>query len=422
MFGLNWLTGIFAGSATQQKEGPQSAAPTKQGVASPKVVDEETALQISVVWRCVRILSEVISSLPIKVFEVTDGEGYKEVNDQPNNPLWFVLTQSPNRYQTTQEWLETMCLNLVLHGNSFAQIERNNKGELTGLLPLPAQNMEVRLLADGSRAYFLHNSAQGRVSAIAEQNILHIKLFGNGIVGLSPLGYAKSSMGLAQSAEEYSAKFFVNGGKPSGVLTIDKVLNKDQRTQIREQFASLTEGSENSHRMFILEAGVKYQAIQANPDELQMIESRRFQVEDISRFFGVPLFLLNSTENSTTWGSGLEQIMTGFYLLTLRPYLTRFEQCFRKQVMTAQQRRRYRVEFDFDDLLRADSTTRANLDQKLVASAINTINEVRAKRNLPPVEGGDQPLVQGAYVPLDLISEVYSNKPAVKDLENANES
>lgn len=405
---LKWLTGFLGGSATAQGEGSQSGTPAKQGIQPAKNVDEDSALQISAVWRCVRILAETISSLPIKVHEISGTNTHKEVTDEPSNPLWFVLTQSPNRYQTPQEWLETMCLNLVLHGNAFAEITRNSKGELASLTPLPAQNIEVKVLSDGSIAYLLHRPTKGTVSAMAERNVLHIKLFGNGIVGLSPLGYAKSSMGLALAAEEYSAKYFVNGGKASGVLTIDKILSKEQRKQIRDSFSGLTEGSENAHKMYILEAGMQYQSIQAKPDELQMIETRRFQIEDISRFFGVPLFLLNSTEKSTTWGSGLEQIMTGFYLLTLRPYLTRFEQSFKKQIMTPQQRRKYTVNFDFEDLLRADSTSRANLDKTLISSAIHTINEIRAKRNLPPVPGGDMPLVQGAFVPLDQIKDFHA--------------
>lgn len=418
---FKWLTGFLGGSATAKGEGSQSGTPSRPGVTPAKEVTEETALQVSAVWRCVRILTETISSLPIKVHEISGENTYTELRDEPSNALWYVLTQSPNRYQTPQEWLETMCLNLVLHGNAFAEIKRNNKGDLTGLIPLPAQNMEVKVLRDGSVAYLLHRPTSGTVSAIAEKNILHIKLFGNGVVGLSPLGYAKASMGLALAAEEYSSKYFVNGGKASGVLTLDKILSKEQRTQIRESFSGLTEGSENAHKMYILEAGMKYQSIQAKPDELQMIETRRFQVEDISRFFGVPLFLLNSTENSTTWGSGLEQIMTGFYLLTLRPYLTRFEQSFKKQVMTPQQRRKYTINFDFEDLLRADSTSRANLDKTLISSAIHTINEIRAKRNLPPVDGGDVPLVQGAYVPLDRIGEFHGSQPVATVEENDNE-
>lgn len=400
MFKFRWLTGFLPGAATAKPNGTQTAQPNSKS-NSPKSVTEDSALQQSGVWRCVRILSETIASLPIKIYEKgTDGE-LNELEDAPENPIWYVLTQSPNKWQTVQEWLETFFLNLVLHGNAFNRIERSASGKITGLIPLPAQNMEVQSV-EGVPMYIYHDP-DGHVIVIAYENMWHCKLFGNGLIGLSPLGYAKAAIGLASASEEYSAKFFTNEGKPAGVVSTDQLLTEAQRQTLRTRFTTLGGGSENKHRTMVLEAGMKYQAVQARPDEMQMIETRNFQLADISRFFGVPLFLLNSVEKTTTWGSGLTQIMAGFYLMTLRPYLTRFEQGATKHLMTPKQRRKYVIAFDFDELLRADLTTRAEIDGKNISNSIMTINEVRKKRHLPPLIGGDRPMVNGGYVPLDQV-------------------
>ena len=404
MFKFSRLTGWLRGAATAQPNGDQSAQPNTQS-NSPKSVTEDSALQQSAVWRCVRILSETIASLPIKIFEKDKKGELKEVEDAPNNPLWFVLTQSPNKWQTVQEWLETFFLNLVLHGNAFNQIERVN-GKIVGLIPLPAQNMTVKNI-DGEPVY-IYIDPTGDTLVIAYENMWHCKLFGNGLIGLSPLGYAKGSIGLASAAEEYSSKFFTNGGKPAGVVSTDKLLTSVQREQLRKVYNIEGEISEEKHRNMILEAGMKYQAVQARPDEMQMLQTRSFQIEDISRFFGVPLFLLNSTEKSTTWGSGLGQIMSGFYLMTLRPYLTRFEQGARKHLMTPQQRRNTVIVFDFDELLRADLNTRADIDAKEINSGIHTINEIRKKRNLPAIKGGDVPMVNSTFTPIDQVGKMAS--------------
>ncbi|GAG06334.1 unnamed protein product, partial [marine sediment metagenome] len=151
--------------------------------------------------------------------------------------------------------------------------------------------------------------------------------------------------------------------------------------------------------------GMKYQAVQAKPDEMQMLETRKFQVEDISRFFGVPLFLLNSAEKTTTWGSGLSEIMTGFYSLTLRPYLTRFEQGATKSLMTPAERRKYVIKFDFDHLLMTDPKLRAEIDSKEISSGIRTSNEIRRKRGLPPLEGGDSLVINGGYLRLEQVGK-----------------
>lgn len=394
----------FGGNATRQRIGEQVKIPDRYS-QSAKQITEDSALQVSAVWACTRLLAETIGSLPLHIYQSTDS-GREKAED---STLVTVLTKQPNARMTSQEWREAMALNLVLHGNAYAVIDRNSLGHVISLWPLPAEQIRIEIPEDGEPIYYYEHDKG--ISVYADESILHVKLFGNGLIGLSPLAYARNTIGLAAAAEEYSHRFYINGGKPSGVLTMDQILSTDQRAKIRANFKDLFEGSENSHRMMLLEAGAKYQQIQMNPDDLQMLQTRRFQLEDIARFFGVPSFLINDTEKTTTWGSGIEQMMIGFYTLNLRPYLSRFEQSMTKKLLTPEQKRRYTIEFNFEGLLRGDSKGRAEYYSTMVNNGLMTRNEVRKRENLPLKDGADDLTAQMNLAPLDQL----------RSIENANQ-
>lgn len=398
----------WARSATSQQEGQQSGAPGSRNIESVKSVTEDTALQISAVWSCVRLLTETLASMPLHLYDVT-GEERIEDND---HLLSRLLKRRPNARMSKVVWFETMQLNLVMHGNAYAVIDRNAVGDVVSLWPLPAQQVEVETLSDGTVVYYYTQGSD--VSVFAEENILHVRLFGNGIIGLSPLEYARNSIGLATASEEYSTKFFKNGGKPGGVLTIDKILKPEQRDQVRKSFGALTEGSENAHRLMVLEAGMKYDQVQLNPNDMQMLETRRFQLRDISRFFGVPSILINDQEGTTTWGTGVEHIMLGFYQLTMRPYLSRWEEALREKLLKGSERNKYRVEFAFEGLLRADSKGRSEFLSQMVNNGLMTRNEARKKENLPPLPGGDMLTAQTALAPLEQLGQM-NNQPGASN-------
>ncbi|HHZ71251.1 MAG TPA: phage portal protein [Flavobacteriales bacterium] len=394
-----WLSG----TTTAQPEGVQTAQPGS-GSNSPVNVTEDSAMQQSSVFRCVRILTETMGSLKIKLYERKNGQ-LVEVEYEPGNGLWNVLTHSPNRWQTPQEWKESLFMNLVLHGNAFNKIERSESGKITGLIPIAAQHMTVSL--EAGEPVYTCVSPNGDVSFIAQENMWHCKIPGNGIMGLSPLAYAKGSVGLSSASEKYCSEFFAKGGKPAGVITTDGQLSTEARKAVYKMYnVNSTEGiSDQKHQNMILENGFKYQAIQNNPDDMQMVETRVFQIEEVARFFGVPNFLMNSADKTTTWGSGLSEILTGFYSLTVRPYLTRVEQGCEKHLMTAREREKYVVKFDFDELLKTDPKARAEIDCKELSAGILTANEIRKKRGLPPKEGGDELIVNGGFVRMDQIGK-----------------
>lgn len=382
----SWL-GSFSGLHVQ--EGSQNPTPTSYNGASPQPVSFDTAMQLSAVWASARLLSETIASLPV---EFLDDEGKPVRNDVSS-----LFDGKVNRYQTKFEFMETMMLNLVMQGNAYA-LKQYSGNRLVGLMPLMASQVETRLLRDGTviHVYYDYNGDRRVFSADA---VWHVKLFGNGVVGLSPLGYARNTVGIALAGERRAAAIFQNGGKPSGVLMIDKALTEKQREQVRNEFNELREG--NSDRLMVLEADMKYQTVSMTPEDIELLESRRFQIEDLARFFGVPSVLINDTSGSTTWGSGIEQLVQGFYKLNLRPYLERFEQSIKYNLMPVGQRNKVTIKFDFDELLRGDRQGRAEARQKEINSGQITPNEARREEGREPMPGGDSLFVNSTMIPID---------------------
>lgn len=386
--------------------GLQVSVPLGHSSAPAAAVNFDSAMQISAVFGAVRIISETIGSLPFSLYETT-ASGRTVAKE---HPLYRVLTRRPNRYQTRVEFWESMALNLAISGNAYAIIQRLGD-KIIGLLPLSSTQVETSLLADGS---VVHSYTDGvNVKVYGEASMWHIKLFGNGVIGLSPMGYARNSIGIAIAADNRVTKIFSNGAKPSGVLTIDKTLSPDQRAQVRKSFAELEEGNED--RLFVLEAGMQYQQVSMTPQDVELLESRRFQIEDIGRFFGVPSILLNQTFGQSSLGSNVYEILSAFYKLNLRPYLEKIEESILRWLMTEDEAQRYEAEFDFDSLLRADTMSRYQANREAINSGQLTPNEARISEGRSSKPGGDQLLIQGAMIPIENagikpVAEVPSGK------------
>jgi len=361
--------------------------------SSTKNVSFDQAMSQSAFWASTRLLTETVAAMPLVCYKRDLETNVK----QPliNYDLWRVLNYRPNSYQTRTEFFEQIMLNLVTRGNSYCVIGKTGK-RITSLTPIPSAQTEIVLLDDGTEVYKLED-ASGNVNIYASSSIWHVKIFGNGRIGLSPLSYAASTLGMSIDLSSRMATLSANGGKTNGVLTIDQALKPDQRASIKKTFAGLTEG--NRDELLVLEAGMKYQQTSLSPTDMQLLESRRFSIEDVARFMGVPSVLINDTSASTTWGSGIEQINQGFYKLNLKPYLERIESSIKRWLMAQDDWEAVDIEFNFDSLLRADKATRLDSQSKGVNAGILKPNEARAEEGLPPANGGDEIYLNGSLVP-----------------------
>jgi HK97 family phage portal protein len=221
-------------------------------------------------------------------------------------------------------------------------------------------------------------------------------------MGLSPLSFARNAIGVGLATENRVSKIMANGAKPSGVLKTGEILKPDQKERVRQNFRDMAEGSNDS--LFVLEGGFEYQQISMSPKDIELIASRRFQIEDIARFFGVPSVMINDTAASTTWGSGIEQIVQGFYKLGLRPYLERIEASINFNLIPEADRGLIFCEFDFNALLRADLSARLKTYKEAVTGGIMTPNEARGLEGWVEQEGGDDLYMQQQQVPLRLLT------------------
>ena len=390
---VSWL----GGNANTQRKGSQQTAPSATAHDDAPVVGVDGALQVSTVWACVTLWVDIISSLPLKVYK-TDKEGNRSV--EKDSRLYKILHDRPNKRQTSIQFWAQMILNLVLRGNAFAQIRRDGKGEVVSLWPLSADQVEVVVADDGSLVYGYTVDSQSLV--FTERDILHIAGMGNGVVGMAPLDYMRSSVGLAISAQNHTTKTFRKNARRPGTLMSDTVLTPEQREAVRNNFGDIVAGTDKE--LYILEAQFKFEPLGMSPADIQLLETRQFAVQDLARWFGVPSVLINDNASTTTLGSSIYEIMQAFYKLRLRPKLELIEQSIQERVLSPRQRSQgVTVEFNLDAFLRASAKDRAEISAKKVQNGLSTRNEERALENKGPKPGGDMLTAQTNLAPVEML-------------------
>lgn len=363
-----------------------------------RMANADNAIGIAAAWACVNLLAGTIASLPLMVYR-TDYDGTRTV--AKTHPLYWLLHDSPNYDQTAVDFWEFMAAALELHGNAYARMQmRASDGLLTALTPIRPDIVTVQRVETGELRYSWYEN--GQLQRVGQSEMLHIRGFGgNPLGGASTLSACRQTFGAALATERTSAAFFANGVRPSGVITTDKMLTAEQRKELEARLQEKFAGAMKAGRPMLLDNGTKWESLTINPDDAQMLESRRFSVEEVCRVFGVPPHMIGHTENSTSWGTGLEQQTLGFTKFTLRRRLKRIEQALQKQLLSlADQKNGITIEFNIEGLLRGDSKGRADFYKIMTGIGAFTINEVRKLENLPPVAGGDVPMVQMQDVPL----------------------
>lgn len=391
---IRWFTRLYQPHTGTQVTGPVGPAETGLSITDDRVY------QVAAAWACIKLLSEVVASLPLNLYQ-RESNGARSL--AVDHPLFPILHDLPNQYQTAVEFRETMQLHLTSQGNTFARIVRNGVGNVTALLPLYASAMEV-ILEPSGRVVYQYRTEAG-VDAIPAEEILHIKLFGpSPIVGLSPLAHARQSLGLTVAIQDSTSKLFKNGMRPGGTLESDSVMKPEQREAFRESLRKQMAGTDNAFKLLVLEAGFKYHAVTLSPEDAQMLEQWTFGIEEICRFFGVPPQLIGQTDKASSWASSLENLNLYFLQYTLRPYLTRWEQAINRKLLTSADRSQYFAEFNIDGLMRADFKSRTEGYAKALggpgAQGYMTINEVRRKENLPDLPEGDDLVIAQAQPPV----------------------
>lgn len=372
------------------------AAPASSGV----YVGEDSAMTTASVLACVRVLSFTMAMLPLPLYQKLDTGGKRKAID---HPLYYLLHDSPNNYQTAFEYRQQMMTNILLHGNHYSLIVRDKEsGEIEQLLPFayPAR-MEVQLFQDELR--YSYRLDTGEIRLLYQDDVLHIKgLSTNGLLGLDLIEKAREPIGLALALQEFAAKFFKNGANLSGVLEHPGKLSTEAAERLRANWNKTYGGNNNSLKTAVLEEGMKFTKMGASPEEAQALESRKFQTLEVARIFGIPPHMIGDLERATF--SNIEHQGIEFTTYCITPWATLIEQRISKQLLNQVERRLYFAEFSLEALMRGDYKSRQEGLNILRQNGVINANEWRAMENMNPIEGdeGNAYLVNGAMIPVAL--------------------
>ena len=344
-------------------------------------VDETSALQLSTVYACVRIISESIASLPVHVHRKTPN-GVREAKELP---LTNVLGQQVNPDLTAFMFFELMVSHACLYGNAYAIIERNARGQVTGLAPIEPAYVQVNLTESGRVAYRI--TSNNTDVALPSEDILHIRGLGpNGLKGYSPVALAREAIGLGLASERYGAAYFGNAAMPSGVLSVPGKLSDEAFNNLRQSWENLHRGASNSARVALLEGGIEFKPLSLPPNESQFLQTRKFQTLEIARMYRVPPTLLAELDGSSSYGS-IYELNRGFVTHTLTPWARRIENELESKLLPNAD---YKITFHFEEMLRGDLESRFRAYQLARQAGFLSINDIRRAEQLDPIgENGD---------------------------------
>ena len=416
---MGFLSGLFRSRDAPRNSTSGSAYRFFMGSStSGKRVNERSAMQMTAVYSCVRILSEAVAGLPLHLYQYTDKSSKEKAVD---NPLYFLLHDEPNTEMTSFVFRETLMTHLLLWGNAYSQIIRNGKGEVVGLYPLMPDRMTVNRDEKG-RLYYEYMVSSDDAKTLKDgtvrlspYDVLHIPGLGfDGLVGYSPIAMAKNAIGLAIAAEEYGSKFYANGATPSGILEYPGTVKEPDK--VRESWNAGFGGSSNAHKIAVLEEGMKYTPISISPNEAQFLETRKFQINEIARIFRVPPHMVGDLEKSSF--SNIEQQSLEFVKYTLEPWLVRWEQAMQRALIPQDDKSKYFIKFNVDGLLRGDYQSRMQGYATARQNGWMSANDIRELENLDRIlaeDGGDLYLINGNMMPLSMSGVAYGKE------ENQNE-
>ena len=348
------------------------------------VVTPESAMRVAAVYACVRVLAEAVASVPLFLYRRNGDDKVKAID----HPLYRVMHDRPNPYQTAFEFRDQLQTSLGLRGAAYCEILVTARGKLQ-LIPLHPDTVEPKLMDDFSVAYRVWEKGRSRI--LLQDEVLRLTyMVKDGVTPVSPVTAQRDAIAGAIASQEYTAGFFRNGGRPPGWLEHPSHFADDEkRRAFRAKFSEQFTGA-NTGQTPLLEQGIKYNAVTVTNEDAQLMEMRKFSIAEIARIYRIPLVLLSETEKSTSWGTGIEQFMLSYVTHTLRPWFVRWEQALSRDLLTEEEQEDHFFEFNIDALLRADLLTRYRAYEIGRRGGWLSANDVRARENMNKIEDGDK--------------------------------
>lgn len=382
-------------------------SPTSSGIA----INETRAYNLSAVWNAVRAISGDIASLPLVLYQKQPDGGRRRATE---HPLYPILHDSIGSI-TAFTWVETMLAHLLIRGNSYTRIYRDGFGRVAALrLYDPYTLTSIRADEFGFPIQYMFQNSKG-ADVVDAKDMLHVRgLSCDGIFGRGVLDVAAESLGLATAEMQYQSYYFGNNASPPGFIIVPGRANEQTLAALRKSWEDMYRGVKASGKPGILWEGMSYQTQNNSPANAQLLELRKFEVNEIARWFNIPPIKLQDNSGSVSYNSGEVQNRQ-YYDNCLRPWLTRIETECRAALLTASERESYYIEFLPGALLRADTVGRAQAYQIGIQAGYLSINDVRRMESLPPVDGGDVNLVPLNYAPLEYVAYGATFAPDIED-------
>ncbi|MFC9739149.1 phage portal protein [Streptomyces noursei] len=375
-------------------------------------VNASTALQVSAVFGCVRLLSETIATLPITAYSRRGG-ARKEVKA----PMWLDYPTAEPGGLGRIDLLSQTVLSLLLEGNAYLAVSWSGPNIVALDVLDPSKVRAHTTMIDGKRRKIFdcwdvdRDGNEVALGWFTTRDILHIPgmMLPGDFTGVSPIAYARESIGLALAAQTYGAKFFANGAMPGAIIEVPGAMSEEGLARAREAWRLANSGAENAHRVALLTEGAKFSKVTLSPDEAQFLQTRQFQVPEIARIFGVPPHLISDATNSTSWGSGLAEQNQAFAMFSLRPWLERIEAGFTRLLFAESADRMKFVKFSLDGIQRGAPKERMDMYSVGLQQGIYSIDEVRAWEDLEPLPDG---MGEAHRVPMNLADVTADGEPA----------
>lgn len=381
-----WLSSLFSRRSLNDPRTPLSAPDdwlfdalgARRSVTGVSVTPEN-ALEVTAVWAAVRMIAGTLATLPLHTYRSTE-EGKERAKE---HPAYRLLHTRPNPEQSAFSFRETLGAHLLIFGNAYAEIERNGMGEPVALWPLLPYRVRSTRDDAGRKLYLV--SVEGQEVPLAPENVVHVAGFSlDGQAGLVPIHLMREAVALGKATEQFGASFFGNGAAPSGVLSHPGKLGAEAAQNLRTSWTALTSGLSNAHRVAILEEGMSWAPLGIPPEHAQFLESRKFQVSEVARIFGIPPHLVGDLERSTF--SNIEAQGIEFVKFCIEPWTRRIEQELNYKLFPDED---FFAEHSLEGLLRGDSAARAAWYTAMSQLGVYSVNEIRALENLNAVPGGD---------------------------------
>ncbi|WP_096516451.1 phage portal protein [Clostridium perfringens] len=377
----------------------------KFGIKLGFSISGKKALKENTVYICTKVRAESIGKLSLKV--------YKEREEYKEHELYYLLKYKPNPLMNSINFWKCIEAQRTLKGNAYAYIERNKKGQVTGIYPIDSDNVtkvidDNNFLSSLSKVWYIVIDNKGIKHKLYSDEILHFigDITLDGLIGIAPLEYLKCTVENGRATQEFVNKFFKNGLSTKGVIQYVGDLDEKAKRTFRKEFESMSNGLENAHSVSLLPLGYQFQPLSLSMADAQFLENSKLTKREIAAAFGMKSYHLNDLERATF--NNLTEQQKDFYITTLQPALANYEQEMQDKLFSQYETLKdVRVEFNIDTILRSDIKTRYESYRIGIQSGFLSPNEVRKKENLPAKEGGDELLANGNMIPIIMAGKQY---------------